>query len=58
MNLLSTIMKQSEQIYYTKYFESNWNNIKNTWNRIKSIIKYMLNILINIVRFLIFVDKS
>ena len=51
-------MKQSEQIYYTKYFESNWNNIKNTWNRIKSIIKYMLNILINIVRFLIFVDKS
>ena len=39
MNLLSTIMKQREQIYYTKYFENNWNNIKNTWNRIKSIIK-------------------
>ena len=31
-------MKQSKQIYYTKYFENNWNNIKNTWKRIKTII--------------------
>ena len=25
-----TLMKQSKQTYYTKYFENNWNNIKNT----------------------------
>ena len=31
-------MKESKQIYYTKYFESNWNNIKNTWKGIKTII--------------------
>ena len=31
-------MKQSKQIYYTKYFENNWNNIKNTWKGIKTII--------------------
>ena len=27
--LLSTVMKKSKQIYYDKYFERNWNNIKN-----------------------------
>ena len=37
-NLLSTLMKQSKQNYYTKYFENNWNNIKNTWKGIKTII--------------------
>ena len=37
-NLLSTLMKQSKQIYYTKYFENNLNNIKNTWKEIKNII--------------------
>ena len=37
-NLLSTLMKQSKQIYYTKSFENNWNNIKNTWKVIKTII--------------------
>ena len=31
-------MKQSKQIYYTKYFKNNWNNIKNTWKVIKTII--------------------
>ena len=31
-------MKQSKQNYYTKYFENNWNNIKNTWKGIKTII--------------------
>ena len=31
-------MKESKQIYYTKYFESNWNNIRNTWKEIKTII--------------------
>ena len=29
-NLLSTLMKKSKQAYYDKYFETNWNNIKNT----------------------------
>ena len=36
-NLLSTLMKKSKQIYYTKYFESNWNNIRNTQKGIKTI---------------------
>ena len=31
-------MKQSKQIYYTKYFENNWNNFKNTWKGIKTMI--------------------
>ena len=29
-------MKKSKQAYYDKYFGRNWNNIKNTWKRIKS----------------------
>ena len=29
-NLLSTLMKKSKQAHYDKYFERNWNNIKNT----------------------------
>ena len=31
-------MKKSKQAYYDKYFETNWNNIKNTWKGIKSLI--------------------
>ena len=31
-------MKKSKQAYYNKYFERNWNNIKNTWKGIKSLI--------------------
>ena len=31
-------MNESKQIYYTKYFESNWNNGKNTWKGMKTII--------------------
>ena len=31
-------MKKSEQAYYDKYFERNWNNIKNTSKGIKSLI--------------------
>ena len=31
-------MKKSKQAYYDKYFERNWNNIKNTWKRIKFLI--------------------
>ena len=30
-NLLSTLMKKNKQAYYDKYFERNWNNVKNTW---------------------------
>ena len=37
-NLLSTLMKKSEQAYYDKYFERNWNNIKNTWKGIRFLI--------------------
>ena len=29
-NMLSTLMNKSKQAYYDKYFETNWNNIKNT----------------------------
>ena len=37
-NLISTLMKRSKQAYSDKYFEANWNNIKNTWKGIKSLI--------------------
>ena len=37
-NLLSTLMKKSKQAYYDRYFEKNWENIKNTWKGIKSLI--------------------
>ena len=36
--MLSTLMKKSKQAYYNKYFETNWNNIKNTWKGIKPLI--------------------
>ena len=31
-------MKRSKQAYFDKYFETNWNNIKNTWKGIESLI--------------------
>ena len=31
-------MKKSKQAYYGKYFETNQNNIWNTWKGIKSLI--------------------
>ena len=37
-NPLSTLMKKSKQAFYDKYFERNWNNIKNTWKGIKTLI--------------------
>ena len=37
-NILSTRMKKSKLAYYNKYFETNWNNIQNTWKGIKSLI--------------------
>ena len=36
--MLFTQMKKSNQAYYNKYFEKNWNNIKNKWKGIKSLI--------------------
>ena len=37
-NLLSKLLKESKQIYYTEYFESIWNKIRDTWKGIKTII--------------------
>ena len=37
-NWLSTLMKKRKQKYFNNYFQTNVKNIKNTWNRIKSII--------------------
>ena len=31
-------MKKSKMNYYNHYFKTNWNNIKNTWKGIKSIL--------------------
>ena len=31
-------MKKRKQACYDKYFERNWNNIKNTWKGIKCLI--------------------
>ena len=31
-------MKKSKQANYDKYFERNWNNIKNKWKGIKFLI--------------------
>ena len=31
-------MKKIKQAHYDKYFERNWNNIKNTWQGMKSLI--------------------
>ena len=37
-NLLSALMNRIKLAYYDKYFATNWNNIKNTWKVIKSLI--------------------
>ena len=37
-NLLSILMKKSKQVCYKKYFETKWNNVKNTLKGIKSLI--------------------
>ena len=37
--MLSTLMKKSNMNYYKRYFKTNWDNIKNTWEGIKSILK-------------------
>ena len=35
-NLISTIVKKCKQAHYDKYFEINWNDIKNTSKEIRS----------------------
>ena len=37
-NVLLTLIKQSKQNYFKKYFEDNWSNMKNTWKGIKNMI--------------------
>ena len=37
-NMLSTLMKKTKMNYYNHYFKTNWDNIKNTWKDIKSIL--------------------
>ena len=37
-NMLSTLMKKGKMNYYRPYFKTNWDNIKNTWRGIISII--------------------
>ena len=37
-NMLSTLMKKSKMNYYNHYLKNNWDNIKNTWKGIKSIL--------------------
>ena len=52
-NLLPTLMKRSKQVYFDKYFEYKifWNNIKNTWKGIKSLItlKYVASNVPNVL---------
>ena len=36
-NMISTLLKQSKKNYYGKYFKDNINNMKNTWEGIRSI---------------------
>ena len=42
-NMLSTFMKKSKQNYFTKFFENNLKNLKNTWKGIKSIISMKIS---------------
>ena len=37
-NMLSILMKNSKRNYFTKFFENNLRNLKNTWKSIKSIL--------------------
>ena len=36
-------MKRSKTNYYNQYFAINWNNIKNTWKEIRSILNIKPN---------------
>ena len=43
-NLLSTLLKRNKTNYYNRYFDINWNNIKNTWKGINSILRIKHNL--------------
>ena len=40
-NVLSTLMKKGKQAYYDKYFETNWNNIKNTSYLLSTLMRLL-----------------
>ena len=42
-NLLSTLLKRSKTNYHNHYFDIYWNNSKNTWKGIKSILSIKPN---------------
>ena len=37
-NLISTLLKRSKRLYFTKFFNDHLNNLKNTWKGIKNLI--------------------
>ena len=39
-NLISTLLKRSKRLYFTKFFNDNLNNLKNTWKGIKNLISF------------------
>ena len=51
-NMLSILMRKSKMNYYNHYFKNNWDNIKNTWEGIKSIL-YINNTHSNIPKILV-----
>ena len=55
-NLLFILMKKSKQTYDDKYFERNWNNIKNSWKGIKSLIS--LKTIASTVPTILFLDNG
>ena len=36
-NLITTLLKRSKQSYFTNYFQTNINDLKNTWKDIKRV---------------------
>ena len=49
-------MKKSKQTYYNKYFERNWNNIKNIWKGTKFLIS--LKTVVSIVATVLSLDND
>ena len=49
-------MKRSKQAYYDKYFEANWNNIKNAWKGNKPLIS--LKAVVSNVPTVLFLDNG
>ena len=37
-NLISTVLKRSKSLYFTKFFNDSLNNLKNTWKGIQNLI--------------------